>query len=78
MCEEQKQLSAEISQALRAVIEIHCSQMAAVVLGDRKVKQFEEELGLAIRAWKRTRKAYMDHILDHQCSEYTDYSVPNK
>ncbi len=41
-CSEQERLFAELTSALKNVVEIQSSQIAAVQLGDGKVSEFDE------------------------------------
>ena len=66
-CAEQERLFAELTSALRNVVEIQSSQIAAIQLGDRKVSEFDEEIRIALGAWHKARHVYMQHILDHGC-----------
>ena len=66
-CSEGKRLFAELTDALKDLVEIQSSQMTALQLGDRKVFEFDEELRIALRAWYKARHVYMRHILDHGC-----------
>jgi hypothetical protein len=68
VCDEQRRLSSGLSQAIRYVIEMQSSQIAAVRLGDTRTERFEEEINAAIQAWKRARKLYMEHLRDHGCA----------
>lgn len=69
-CAEQARLHAELSQALRAVVEIHGSQMAALQLGDTRTSHFEEEILIAVDAWQSARRAYIRHCTKHGCCEH--------
>ena len=66
-CAEQERLHAELSHALRAVVEIQSSQIAAVKLGDKCISHFEEEIGVAVNAWQNARRAYIRHCAEHGC-----------
>jgi hypothetical protein len=50
-CDEQKRLAAELLQAIRYVIEIQGSQIAALRLGDTRTEEFEEEISAALQTW---------------------------
>jgi hypothetical protein len=67
MCEEQKRLSEELSQATRALFEMQGFQVAALKLGDRQTSRCEEKINAALRAWKDARQAYMQHLRYHEC-----------
>ena len=71
-CSEEKSLFTELKSALKNVVEIQSSQMAAIHLGDRKVSKLDEEIRIALRAWHKTRYVYMRHILDHGCRSGQD------
>jgi len=66
-CSEEERLFAELTSALKKVVEIQSSQMAAIQSGDRTVSAFDEEIKITLRAWHRARHVYMQHILDHGC-----------
>jgi hypothetical protein len=66
-CPEQARLHAELSHAIRAVVEIQSSQIAAVRLGDTRTSHFEEEIRIAVKAWQSARRAYMQHCAEHGC-----------
>jgi hypothetical protein len=66
-CSEEERLFAELTSALKKIVEIQSSQIAAIQLGDRKVSEFDEEICIAVRAWHEARHVYMQHILDHGC-----------
>jgi hypothetical protein len=68
-CAERERLHAELSQALRAVVEIHGSQIAALQLGDTRTSHFEEEILIAVDAWQGARRAYIRHCTEHGCCE---------
>ena len=71
-CGEQERLFAELTHALRNVVEIQGSQIAAVKLGDRDISRFDEEIRVALRAWQRARHIYIWHVLDHGCRSSDD------
>ena len=66
-CDEQKRLAAELSQALRYLVEIQGSQIAALRLGDTRTGRFEGEISAALQTWRRVRKLYMAHLQKHGC-----------
>ena len=49
-CTEQERLFAELTRALKNVVEIQGSQMAALKLRDTRASEFEEEIRVAIWA----------------------------
>src|SRR5260370_36121334 len=67
-CREAERLFAELRSALKRVVEIQSCQIAALKLGDRRVSGFEEEIRVALSAWQHSRRAYVEHVLDHGCS----------
>ena len=71
-CPEAERLFAELRAALKRVVEIQSSQIAAVQLGDRRVSGFDEEIRVALWAWQHSRRAYVEHVLDHGCSSGKD------
>jgi hypothetical protein len=66
-CPEQKRLHEELSQALRVLVELQGSQIAAVKLGDKRTTRFEEEIRTALNAWQSARRAYLQHCAEHGC-----------
>ena len=67
-CEEQKRLEEELSQATKALFEMQVYQVTALKLGDHRVSRFDEEINATLRAWRNARRAYMEHLQDHRCS----------
>ena len=66
-CSEKEWLFAELKIALKNIVEIQSSEMAAIQLGDRKLSEFNKEIPVALKAWHKARYIYMQHILDHGC-----------
>jgi hypothetical protein len=66
-CAKQQRLSEELAQAIRALVEMQGSQIAALKLGDRQTSRFDEEINAVLRAWTNARRAYMEHLQDHGC-----------
>jgi hypothetical protein len=71
-CPEAERLFAELRTALKRVVEIQSCQIAALKLGDRRVSGFDEEIRVALWAWQQSRRAYVEHVLDHGCSSSDD------
>ena len=72
ICPEAERLFTELTNSLKRVVEIQSCQIAAVQLGDRRVSGFDEEIRIALRAWRLSRRAYVQHVLDHGCSSGKD------
>ena len=73
-CAEQASLFSELTRALRKLLDIQCSQMAALKLGDTRVSDFEKEIGVALWTMEHARQAYMQHVMDHGCRSSKDLS----
>jgi predicted transcriptional regulator len=66
-CQEQERLSADLAQAIRDLLEMQESQIAALKLGDQRIGRFDEEIAVALRVWKQARRAYMRDLEAHGC-----------
>jgi hypothetical protein len=54
-CVQQERLFAELKHTLGSLVEMQSLQMAALALGDQKVSRFEEEIRVALWAWRHAR-----------------------
>jgi hypothetical protein len=66
-CAEQERLFAELTRALRNLLDIQGSQVSTPKLGDTRDSEFEKEIGVALWALEHARQAYMQHVMDHGC-----------
>ena len=71
-CQEAERLFMELRTALKRVVEVQSCQIASLKSEGGQVPGSDEDIRVAIWAWQHARHAYVEHVLDHECSSGKD------